>query len=117
MTRHERFIQERKYLKNVSSKTIEWHRKSLNWLGLEEPKEHQLKDCVIRMREAGLKASSVNCRLRSINGYPAWSGSALRVPRLKEEEFLPETFSAEDISKFAQWKPKTKTAQKARICT
>jgi integrase len=39
----------------------------------------------------------------------------LRVPRLKEEEFLPQTFSAEDISKFAEWKPKTKTGQRARL--
>jgi len=115
MTKHEQFIQERKYLKNVSPKTIEWHEQSLKWLGVEEPTEKQLKDCVIKMREAGLKASSVNCRLRSINAYLAWSGSALRVPKLKEEEFLPETFSAEEITRFAQWKPKSKSGQRARL--
>jgi integrase/recombinase XerD len=67
------------------------------------------------MRKAGLKASSVNCRLRSINAYLAWTGSSLRVPKLMEEEFLPETFSAEDITKFAQAKPKKRAARRARL--
>ena len=50
----------------------------------------------------------MNCRLRSINACLAWRGSALRVPKLKEEEFLPGTFSPEDITTFAQWKPEVK---------
>jgi integrase/recombinase XerD len=115
MTKHEQFIRERQYLKNVSPKTIEWHQQSLKWLGSEEPTKQQLKDCVIHMRDAGLQASSVNCRLRSINAYLAWLGSELRVPKLKEEEFLPETFSAVDISKFAQFKPPTRSARRARL--
>ena len=62
MRKHEEFLKERKYLLNVSQRTIEWHQ-ALRWLGVEEPTAPQLKDCVIRMREAGLKASSVNCDL------------------------------------------------------
>lgn len=38
------------------------------------------------------------------------------MPKLKEEEeFLPGAFSAEDISKFAQAKPRTKSGQRAKL--
>jgi integrase/recombinase XerD len=115
MGKHEEFLKERKYYLNVSQRTIEWHEQSLRWLGVDEPTEKQLKDCVIRMREAGLKASSVNCHVCSINAYLAWLGSELRVPKLKEEEWLPETFTPEDISKFVAWKPKSKSGHRAKL--
>jgi integrase/recombinase XerD len=115
MGKHEEFLKERKYYQNVSQRTIEWHQQSLRWLGVEEPTEKQLKDCVIRMRGAGLKASSVNCRLRSLNAYLRWLGSELRVPKLQEEEFLPETFTPEDITRFVNWKPQSRSGQRARL--
>lgn len=92
-TRFEQFIKERTYLKSVSPKTAEWHEQSLRWLKTEEPTEEELKACVMKMREAGLKASSVNCRLRSVNAYLKWSGSKLKVPKLKEQQNVVPTFS------------------------
>jgi integrase/recombinase XerD len=115
MTKHEEFIQERKYLKNVSSTTIEWHRQSLAWLEVEDPSEADLKKVVLRMREQGLKASSCNTRARSINAYLTWLGSPLRIPKMKEEEFLPEMFSPDDITKFARWKPQTKSGHRIKL--
>jgi hypothetical protein len=105
-TRFEQFIKERTYLKNVSRRTIEWHEQSLKWLKTEEPTEDELKACVMRMREAGLNASSVNCCLRSINAYLKWSGSKLKVPKLKEQQNVLPTFTTEDIKKLVMCKPK-----------
>lgn len=115
MGKHEEFLKERKYLLNVSQRTIEWHQQALRWLGVEEPTAQQLKDCVIRMREAGLKASSVNCHLCSINAYLKWLDSELRIPKQKVEQWLPETFEPDDISRFLSWKPQSKTGQRARL--
>jgi hypothetical protein len=53
MTKHEEFIQERKYLKNVSPKTIEWHRQSLSWLGVENPSVADLKRVVFECGSKG----------------------------------------------------------------
>ena len=60
MTKFELFIKERRYLKAVSPRTLEWHEQSLKWLGVENPIEDDYKEAVLRMREAGLKPSSVN---------------------------------------------------------
>jgi integrase/recombinase XerD len=106
MSKFDQFTKERLYLNNVSPRTIEWHKQSLKWLRVEEPSEADLRAVVLRMREAGLKASSVNCRLRSINAYLKWSGSPLKVPKLKEPVNVLATYSQKDITAFAAWKPK-----------
>jgi integrase/recombinase XerD len=70
------------------------------------------------MRAAGLKASSCNCRIRAVNSFLHWASghstkccaacSHLKVPRLKEEQRVLPTFSAEDVRKIMRWKPKAK---------
>ena len=102
----DRFVQERRYLKNVSPRTVEWHEQSLKWLGVEQPTETDLRDFVLRMRAAGLKASSVNCRIRSANAYLNWSGSPLRVPKLKEDSYVPATYSKTQIQAIVRWRPR-----------
>ena len=52
-----RFIPERKYLRNVSPRTIEWLEQSQKWLGLEQTTEPDLREFVLRMRAAGLMQS------------------------------------------------------------
>lgn len=104
--RFEQFCQERKYLTNVSPATIEWYRQSLHWLANPEPDDATLKDFVMRMRTAGLKASSCNCRIRAVNAYLKWAGIPLKVPRMKEEQRILPTFTEGDIKKIVAWKPK-----------
>lgn len=115
MSKFEQFCKERTYLNNVSPRTIEWHKQSLKWLGIEAPTEDDCKAAVIRMRDAGLKASSVNCRLRSINAYLKWSGSSIKIPKLKEPEKILPTFSKADIGKFMSWKPKSFTDRRLQV--
>jgi integrase/recombinase XerD len=118
--KHKQFIKERQYLLNVSPSTVEWYRQSLAWLGTEQPTEDSLKTMVYKMRDSGLRASSVNCRARAINAYLHWnSGNKCprcgpgcqhpRVPKLKTEHRVLPTFASEDIVKFSKWKPKRYT--------
>jgi integrase/recombinase XerD len=102
----DQFIKDRQYIRNVSPRTIEWYEQSLKWLGIESPNESQLKSFVIRMRERGLKPSACNCRIRAVNSYLKWSDSPLRVPRMKEPQFILPTFSAHQIKSVIGWKPK-----------
>jgi hypothetical protein len=95
--RVEQVCQERKYLSNVSPRTIEWYVASLRWLNTAMPDEADLKDFVMRMRNAGLKPSSCNCRIRAVNAYLRWAGSPHKIPRLKEEQRILPTFSLADI--------------------
>ena len=109
--RFQAFLREREYISNVTRRTLEWHTQSLKWLSTtanpEQPTADDIKELIIRMRQSGLKASSVNCRLRSIQAYLRWSGSAVLCPRLKEEQAVLPSFSKDDIHKFCSWKPCT----------
>jgi integrase/recombinase XerD len=100
----EQFLRERQYLSNVGARTIEWHKQSLKWLQTETPIDDDLKACVIRMREAGLSASSCNCRAGSINAYMKWRGSPLKIPKMRESIPVLPTYTVDDIRKFAAWK-------------
>src|ERR1039457_3697531 len=98
------FLREREYISNVTARTLDWHAQSLKWLSTtanpEQPTVDDIKELIIRMRQSGLKASSVNCRLRSIQAYLRWSGSEIVCPKLKEEQAVLPSFSKDDIRKF-----------------
>jgi integrase/recombinase XerD len=101
----EQFIKERQYLTNVTPATVEWYRQSLRWLGTESPTDDDLKSLVMRMREKGLKATGCNCRIRAVNAYLKWTGSPLRVPKLKEPEFVLPTFTLPQVSRITSYRP------------
>jgi len=115
--RFEQFIKEKKYLHNVSPATEQWYRDSLKWLPGPAPDEAALKALVMRMRDKGLKATSCNCHIRAVNSYLHWNhvgsdrkcGAGCdhsRVPRLKEESYVPATYSQKQLAEIIRWKPR-----------
>jgi integrase/recombinase XerD len=104
--RFNQFIQERKYLKNVSPRTLEWYGEALRWLGNPSPDEAALKNFVVRMREKGLKPVSCNSYISAVNAYVRWTGSPLKIQLLKDEQRILPTFSPADIQKIVRWRPK-----------
>jgi site-specific recombinase XerD len=101
----EKFVKERKYLKNVSPRTIEWYNESFKWLGNENPSHDDLTDLVVRMREKGLSSASCNNRIRAVNAYLKWAGSSLSIPRLKEELKPVPIYGVAAVSKILAFKP------------
>ena len=76
MTRFEQFIKERQYLVNVSERSIEWYKQAFRWLINEDPTDQDLNQVVVRMRDGGLKARSVNSYRTAINAYLHWNSNA-----------------------------------------
>lgn len=105
-TGFEQFIKERQYLSNVTPATVEWYKQSLRWLRVESPSDGDLKDFVMRMREKGLKPTGCNNRIRAVNAYLKWTGSPLRVPRMKEPQFILPTFTMPQVQSPISWKAK-----------
>jgi len=67
---------------------------------------------VIRLRESGVSAVSVNTYLRCINAFLAWLHTEghltepIRVPKLKEPKKVLATFTPEQIKAIIGSKPK-----------
>lgn len=116
LPRFDQFIRERKYLHNVTARTVEWYENSLRWLPCEMPTQEQLNSTVVRMREKGLRETSVNAALRCVNAYLHWSSgidgkcspgcSHPRVRRLKEPRLVMPTFADAQVKRLIAWKPK-----------
>jgi hypothetical protein len=49
MTRFEQFLRERRYLGNISERSLEWYRLAFRWLPNDNPSD-ALKDTVVQMR-------------------------------------------------------------------
>jgi len=120
------FIRERRYLNNVSPATISWYTHAFKWLPCESPTQEQLKDTVLRMREKGLKATGCNAAIRAINAYLHWSSVAgerkcgpgcqhPHIAQLKEPENVLPTFTAEQVKRLVNWKPKAKHFHQRRL--
>ena len=93
MKNFEGFIEERKFLKNVSPRTIEFYWdcfKSVQKYGDFTP--DGLKRWIIGSRQAGISPASINTRITGINAFLRWSGETHKLSFLKEEERVLPTY-------------------------
>jgi len=100
------FIKDRKYLRNVSPRTIEFYEdclRSVNKYG--DFSESGIKKWVIGQREAGISARSVNTRITGVNAYLKWAGETHRAEFLKEENKPLAVYGTPAISKILAFKP------------
>lgn len=115
LQRFEEFIRERQYLHNVTPATVEWYRESLRWLPAEEPTQRELTEAVVQMRERGRKATGCNSAIRAWNAYLRWSGSTLKVAKLKEPQNVMATFTEAQVAKIIGWRPKAKVDKRTAV--
>ena len=67
---YEEFLREKRYLLNVSERTLSWYELALRSLPHPNPDEREVKDVVIRMREGWHQAN-----LRTIRRHCTTSAS------------------------------------------
>jgi len=103
----EKFLRDKTYLQNVSPATISWYTHARRWLPNEQPTQAELNEMVITMRESGLKETGANAAIRAINVYLKWSGSSAHIRLLKEPQFLPATFTDDQVARLIKWRPQT----------
>src|SRR5450631_2007736 len=125
MSRFTEFTRERRYLHNVSPATVSWYTHAFKWLQSESPTQLDLKDVVIKMREAGLKETGCNAAIRAINAYVHWnSGSEHkcgagcthpRIRQLKEPQNILPTLTEAQVHLIVNWKPKPKDFHERRL--
>jgi integrase/recombinase XerD len=100
----ERFVQERKYLYNVSPNTEQIYRAA--WQKWEKFGPDPV-EFVAGMRKAGTSATGCNIHIRSLNALFRWAGHP-PIRKLKEEEVIPPTFSPADVQKLVRYKPRAR---------
>jgi len=113
------FIQERRYLSNVTPATVLWYENSLKWISAENPSQDDLRAAVMAMRQKGLSPSGCNSVIRAINAYVHWKyvgsdtkcSSSCKHPklaRLKASSVVLPTLNDAQVRLLIAWKPKNK---------
>jgi integrase/recombinase XerD len=125
MNRFSEFIRERQLLYNVSPATVSWYRHAFKWLPSESPTQADLKDTVLRMREAGLKETGCNAVLRAVNAYLHWSSGSERkcgagcthprIAQLKDPQNVLPTLTEAQVKLIVNWKPRAKSFYDRRL--
>jgi site-specific recombinase XerD len=89
------FIKERRYLLNVSKRTLDWYGDCFSaWRRYAGAEPAQW---VINMREAGIKVVSINTYICGMNAYWKWAGEKTKLRYLKEEQRILATLTLADV--------------------
>ncbi|MEQ1885177.1 MAG: tyrosine-type recombinase/integrase [Bryobacteraceae bacterium] len=123
---YEQFIRERQYLLNVSEKTVQAYRWA--WRAFESALKGKptvsKADVLLRvaeLREQGLSPVTINTYLRSVNAFSNWmvkenhSETQTRIPRLKEERKVLQTFSDAHIAKLISFRGRSFGEQRTHL--
>lgn len=111
----QQFIQERRYFKNVTPKTVAWYRDSFRAFADAVENKATVNERITQLRDRGVSATSVNTYLRTINAFFRWGhteghlpGTLIRVPKLKEEQKVLAILSQDQIQRVVGFKPRRK---------
>jgi integrase/recombinase XerD len=113
------FVRDRRYLKGVSTRTEVWYWQSWNAyasvLKDRKPDELSKADFLNRieaMRRQGVSAITINTYSRAVNALLRWlheeghSTALVAIPRLKEEQKIIPTLTADQTRRLLEYRPK-----------
>lgn len=116
--RFDDFIRERRYLLNVSVRTLDWYANCFSaWKRYatgDDPKAF-----VVNMRQAGVKPVSCNTFICGMNAYFRWANEPIKIGKLKDEQRIVQTFPSEAVKRLIAHRPKGANESRAHIvaCT
>ena len=124
----EQFVREKRFLKNVTPKTVSFYYQSLRALtksiGNIEPSELSkglLNDCIVKLREAGLSPRSCNTCISGWNSFLTWlyenghTVEHLKVKELKTEQRVVQVFNEEEMRLIIHFKPKKPSERRTHM--
>ncbi len=118
----EQFTLERKYLKNVTPRTLAWYAYSFKAFEGAIGSKAEIVTRISELRNRGVKPISINCYLRCINAYFRWlhqehNREMPKIPRLKEEQKILATLTPEHVNRLLQFRPKGRNLMRAHTLT
>ncbi len=109
----QQFLNEKRFIQNVSQHTICFYEQSAKSFNLQEPiTKSQLTERVASMRQAGKSAGCVNACIRGINPFLTWINEngflaeSLKVKQLRVKQRMMRTFSDAELGSLVSHKLK-----------
>jgi integrase/recombinase XerD len=115
------FVKERKYLKNVTEKTVYFYNQG--WTSFskllpeiittDQISKQTLTEYVIRLKDSGVKAGTINAYCRALNAFFVWLQEnefitlKLRIAKLPVEKKVLKTLPENDLRMILDFSPET----------
>ena len=99
------FLQEKRYLQNVSPRTIILYESCLKAFAEAMGSIEDVKKRVVELRSRGISPVTVNTYLRHVKCFYLWQGREWTIPWLKEEEKLLKVLSPAQFQALLHWRP------------
>jgi integrase/recombinase XerD len=112
----EEFIRERRYLRNLSEKTLIFYRESYRAFEKEGSWENLSKQsllaAIVRFRERGVKVGAVNAYIRGASAFLTWLAEnghiqPTKLQKLREEQKVLRSLTEAELRAIYGYKPKT----------
>src|SRR5262245_23239355 len=108
-----RFVEEKRYLENVSPRTARGYWDALSAFHRyhvgNEITADSLKRMVVRMTQSGMTPGAVYSYARSLNTFLRWSGSSCTVPLTRLTNKVLTTYTPQHITALLNTHPQTHT--------
>ena len=123
-TLFEQFLQQKRFLQNVSNNTVEFYSLSFKTFNLSALPltQAELNDAIVKMRESGKSVAAVNAYLRGMRPFVNWLHEnghlqeRLKLKKLKCEEKAIRTFSDAHIRALLSYKHRQKRSVGCSLC-
>jgi integrase/recombinase XerD len=129
-TLFDQFLKERKYLKNVTPRTLDYYEKCFRaFCSVTKEREpadlnrKTLQALAVGWRERGVSATTCNSYARGLNAFFVWLhaeghiSNPLRIPKQHTERKVVQTFSPAHLQAIITFKPRTRVASRAFTLT
>jgi len=121
----EKFIRDKRYLKNLSERTIssylEVFKRWVRFVGSELPDHERLEKFVVGMREAGFTITTCNISIRSFNSFlyllheSGHTGERFKIKQIPGGRKILKTFSDSDLRRLLDWRLDPKSRNEVRL--
>jgi site-specific recombinase XerD len=121
----EKFIRDKRYLKNISERTISSYREVFGrwgrFVGREMPNVELLEKFVVGTREAGFTITTCNISIRSFNSFLSWlhdngdAGEHFKIKQIPGGNKVMRTFRDEDLRRLLDWRADSKSRNEIRL--
>ncbi|MEX2304226.1 MAG: tyrosine-type recombinase/integrase [Bryobacterales bacterium] len=123
------FVRERRYLSNVTPKTIVWHESAWGLFGKHLPADldaseltgAHLKTATMALASGQRSAITVNSYARSLNAFLGWAHTEghltkrLRIGKLKEPQVIIATLRPAEVQAVIKWNPKRREYKRLQV--
>jgi integrase/recombinase XerD len=120
----EEFINERKYLRNLSDRTLRFYKETYHYFrqvgAFEKLSKQSLQNAVVMFRERGASVGGINAYIRGVNTFLKWLHEEhgyenLSLKKLKNNHRILRSLTDEEIKAIVRYKPKTFSEKRLHV--